>query len=213
MSSKTIATGEEPDHEALRNTMDAALACNEAKSNRQPRAIKEIRFVRSFPESAWKTSSPWNADGKSPDDHARERRQQAQARCLTELEKDRWYSGAESEPSSSPPSGSSSSSAPGSDNVVVATSQTSPFWSIGSDRPSSSGDGALRQRQMDALARGVEFQPTVDRLANEPLSKVKAEQRYWTGMAHGYFDKDPVEKAQLVSTVEQRKLAERSGWR
>lgn len=44
---------------------------------------------------------------------------------------------------------------------------------------------------MEFLTRGDEFQPTVDRLANKPLSEVIAEQKYWTDMAHGRFAEAP----------------------
>ncbi|KAL9589826.1 MAG: hypothetical protein Q9203_001375 [Teloschistes exilis] len=239
-----ITEPENPDPTATWNVLD------KLSRNRRPPPRKQSRFVSLFPKSAWNVDrkSAWNADGKSPDDHARERRQLGQARCVREREKGkRWCSDAELEPSSSPPSGSSSSS-PASGNLVVSTSptsptsptsQTSPSGSIGSGGPSSSGSPStsagpsssagpstsvapssgvpvIKQRQMEFLARDSEFQRTVDRLADEPLSKVKAEQRKWTDLAYNCFPWDSRGKAlarlvstQLLSMVEQRKVEAR----
>ncbi|KAI4108472.1 MAG: hypothetical protein L6R37_001076 [Teloschistes peruensis] len=225
-----ITEPENPDPTATWNVLD------KLSRDRRPPPKKQSCFISLFPKSAWNVDrkSPWNADGKSPDDHARERQQLAQARCVREREKGkRWCSDAELEPSSSPPSGSSSSS-PASGNLVVSTSQTSPSSSIGSagpsssgspsssggpstsGGPSSSGDLVLMQRQMEFLARDGEFQRIVDRLADEPLSKVKAEQRKWTDMAYNCFPWDSRGKAlailvstQLLSVVEQRKVEAR----
>ncbi|KAL8634556.1 MAG: hypothetical protein Q9228_007849, partial [Teloschistes exilis] len=200
-----------------------------------PPVTKKSRFMDFMPKSSFsqpsaRQPSPWNPDGKSPDDHARERQERGHTQCRVEWSSGaKWYSDAEvlgpspvgiiaRSPAPLPPPPSSSTPSqplPPTGPLTGGNITTISFRLHRVEALTTTSRTKSQQRREDLLARQAEIQRTINDLAKGPIKPLIEGQRYWANRSWDptvdRAEKDLAQWAagQFLATVEQMKAQSR----